>query len=215
VYKCQVNKAKDDQPKELCGIEVPAGNFNTSGLRVHVRDHHPKQFSVVEGTAEQQANRSIAAQLGIQSQLDNQQKDKITLTWARNGLQYCLIDEPTYRDTFKSNIPKGFDRHDMSANTQRMQERDEAQLFGEHKKHNVFLMVDGGTLNRKRHLNASLGLAGQTYFHRQGWKYESCLSNATNAWFVPRTSRAYLPHRFVAFTIRCAVPPLAILPARG
>ena len=38
-----------------------------------------------------------------------------------------------------------------------MKEREEKGLFGKHKGQNVFLLVDGGTINRKRLLNASLG----------------------------------------------------------
>eukprot|EP00660_Eupelagonema_oceanica_P009198 gene9198-2459_t len=131
-YKCQV-KIKDGGEMKICGCEIPCRNFATTGLKQHIRDNHAAQY---EEVTMEKDSKSIAKMLGVKDAIDQKQRENIALTWAKNGLVYI---------------------HE----TQRLQLKEEGIHFGKIKGRNVFLLVDGGTMNRKRHLNASIGTEGQ------------------------------------------------------
>lgn len=54
----------------------------------------------------------------------------------------------------------------MSAFTRHLQQDTQTALLNKLRGSDIFLLVDGGTLNRKRLLNACLGWNGETYFYK-------------------------------------------------
>lgn len=85
-------------------------------------------------------------------------------------LSFCsvsqLLDSPSFRVAFGDKIPPGFSRRSLSSFTQELKVKTEAKLFSTLRDRDVFLLVDGGTLNRKRLLNVCVGSEGWSYFHR-------------------------------------------------
>lgn len=63
-------------------------------------------------------------------------------------------------------IPTGFNRMELSVFTRELRDTVQGKLFAMLKGRDVFLLVDGGTLNRKRLLNICIGFQGVSYFHR-------------------------------------------------
>ena len=76
-----------------------------------------------------------------------------------------LIEEKNFKGAFGEKIPTGFNRHELSSHTKALKDKVERRLL-DRLYEDVFLMVDGGTLNRKRLLNACIGNEGVSYFYR-------------------------------------------------
>lgn len=77
-----------------------------------------------------------------------------------------MLDSPSFRAAFGDAIPKHFFRQDLSVFTRQLQQDTQVALLNKLRGCDIFLLVDGGTLNRKRLLNACLGWNGETYFYK-------------------------------------------------
>ena len=164
---------------EPCGVKVPAKRGNTTGLKGHIRDAHPKEFAAVN-----ESSGNIRNFLTGGSAQNALQRDKVALAFAYNALPYqvsplprpppalfpalCpqLIEEKNFKGAFGEKIPTGFNRHELSSHTKALKDKVERRLLDRLQDEDVFLMVDGGTLNRKRLLNACIGNEGVSYFYR-------------------------------------------------
>jgi hypothetical protein len=187
LYRCTLqNDAVLDgvATKVACDHIVKCTNFATSGLRSHCRDCHPKEFSLVEGTVDAQGSSQKDIRLFSSKDLvDRQQREKVVMAFAHNALPFRLVEDEAFKSAFGAQIPRGLGRQELASATALLKENTLAQLvrrcvhcwcFLLHKTFipcrlkgkNVFLMVDGGTLTRKRHFNASIGCDGRSYF----WK---------------------------------------------
>lgn len=96
----------------------------------------------------------------------NYKKDKITLAFAENSLSFRIIDNPRFKEAFGNRIPNGFNRKVLSRRTIELADKTREKLFSSNKNKYVYLMIDGGTLNRTRHLNISIGVDHQCFFFK-------------------------------------------------
>ena len=162
LYRCNI--PMDGKP---CGCLLRCTNYGTGPLRSHVRDKHDAEFRAVEGHADRQPGQSnMAAIVGARSAIEEKQRENIIVTFAKNALPFQLIEDEWFRKSFGEKIPKGLGRAELAAATKTLKDKVECMLFSKLKGSNVFMMVDGGTLNRTRLLNISLGHNGQSCFHR-------------------------------------------------
>ena len=169
-YQCTVKVVKTEGAAPvLCGCKILSKNSNTTGLNKHIRDRHPLEY---EQLLKSQGDITSM----FPSSKDQQQRENITLTFAENALPYQLVDSSSFRRAFGDRIPPGFHRKELSHATKVMKQADEAKLMQLLKEKDVFLLVDGGTLNRFKLLNACLGYNGAAYF----WKSQRvpCLTAA-------------------------------------
>jgi len=77
-----------------------------------------------------------------------------------------LIDSPSFRLAFGDKIPRGFNRQELSAHVRTLRDSVQSKLYSKLAGRDVFLLVDGGTLNRHRLLNVCVGSNGMSYFLR-------------------------------------------------
>ena len=99
-------------------------------LRSHCRDLHTTEFVKVEGSADEQgAGQPDIRIFGNKYDLDRQQREKVVLAFAQNGLPFRLIDDDAFRAAFGLQIPKKLDRKELASATQILRNNIECQLF--------------------------------------------------------------------------------------
>jgi len=159
-----------------CGAKVPAKQSNTSGLHAHIRDNHPAVYR-------ESIQSAGDIQLFFPGWKSSTQKDQIAVAFAENALPYQvlllqiiflgggvdrsflqLIDSPSFRLAFGDKIPRGFNRQELSAHVRTLRDSVQSKLYSKLAGRDVFLLVDGGTLNRHRLLNVCVGSNGMSYF---------------------------------------------------
>ena len=83
------------------------------------------------------------------------------------GASPQIIDTYSFRNAFGENIPRGYNRRDLSCFTKALKDDTEKHFFRLPKDQDVFLCIDGGTLNRRRLLNTCVAFNGSAFFFPQ------------------------------------------------
>ena len=90
-YACRVKLVKGEgcQP-EVCNAKVLSKRGSTTGLKNHIRDHHPTEYQTV-------LKSSPSMTTFFPSSKDAIQKEKIVLAFAANTLPYQVLDSETFK----------------------------------------------------------------------------------------------------------------------
>eukprot|EP00667_Euglena_gracilis_P002438 EG_transcript_2438 len=133
LYKCtlEIDANVDGAlTKVPCNQIIKATNFSTNGLRIHIRDVHRKEFASVEGSAEEQGSGQMDIRaFGMKDEVDRQQREKVVLAFAQNGLPYQLVDDESFRDAFGVQIPRKMDRNELASATETLKSNAENVLL--------------------------------------------------------------------------------------
>lgn len=164
---CMVPVEKDGT-KKPCGEEVPRPNYSKSYYLSHMEvkakvcNAHKQVLEKVNSDKEKQ--QQVLAHAFRPATQANEQKDKLARLFANRGWSHATVDDPDFRDAFGNKVPDGFNRKGLRERILELAKDTKHKLFEMNAGRDVFLMADGGTINRKRHVNISFAVSGGTYF---------------------------------------------------
>jgi hypothetical protein len=92
------------------------------------------------------------------------QKDRLARLFAKKGWSHITIDDPDFRVTFGDKVPRGFDRRALRQRIIKMADTTRSAMFTKHAHSDVYLQVDGGTINHIRHVNFSFSTNQVCYY---------------------------------------------------
>lgn len=164
---CTVGVEKDGNAME-CGEEVPRPNYSKSYYLAHM-EHKARACEAHKAVLEQARAEKMRQQQALASMLKppasgDEQQARIARLFAKKGWPHATLDDPDFRETWAGKIPDGFNRHALRRRILDLAAETKAAMLNASKGSDVFLLADGGTINRLRHVNFSVGTNRGTYF---------------------------------------------------
>lgn len=163
---CKVQVTVDGVVKE-CGDAVARPNYGKNLFLGHMESRaRGCEFhkAVLDGAVAAKAKQQAAFRPFINNDPVDAQKDRLARLFAKKGWSHVTIDDPDFRATFGDKVPRGFDRRALRQRIISMADTTRSAMFAKHSHSDVYLQVDGGTINRIRHVNFSFSANKASYY---------------------------------------------------
>lgn len=152
----------------LCNTEVLRSNYGKNSYLIHMRSKHEVEFKKEQEQKNSQmgaSSNNLSRYLSTKT-ADEEQAERIAVAFSENCWSFNSIDSPSFRNAFGAKIPKGLDRKKLAETVNKVAGKTRKKFLEMNKGKDVFLMMDGGTLNRVRHLNISIAIDQTCFFWR-------------------------------------------------